>query len=453
MKFHFRESLQLLYALLILIFVMMASLNAGPHMTLVACLIFAGLCGKYLKGFKWETLESYMVQGVSQCLKAVFILGLIGVLIAAWMISGTIPTIFYYGIQILDPEWFLVSALLVTILVSTFTGSSLTTAGTIGVALMGISKGFGLSAPMTAGAVICGACFGDKLSPLSDTTNFASGIVEAELFDHIRHLLWTTVPALLLTLLAFTLAGHQGSVVQDAMISKALETLQQHFNISLMCLISPALVIYLAFRQLPGLPVLITGLITALATTALVQNNLQPALWFKVLTNGYSLQTNSPLVDQIINRGGLLSMMFPISLVIIALAFGGVIQGMGVIDALMGGIRGKLKGPASLVAWATGSAIGINVLTGEQYLSILLPGQAFKNVFKERGLRPEALSRCLEDGGTLVNPLIPWGVCGAFFSATLEVSVADYLPYTFFLYLSPLFTILIGFSNCGKARG
>lgn len=450
MKFRFKDSLLLILALLFAIGILMILLDAGPHMTLISCLVLAGVAGNILHKISWSDMESYLISGVTQCMKAVFILGLIGALISAWMSSGTIPTIFYYGMHILNPEWFLVTSLFVSILVSTFTGSSLTTAGTVGVALMGISDGFGISAPMTAGAVICGACFGDKLSPLSDTTNFASGIVNVELFTHIKHLLWTTIPALLLTVLAFVLIGEQHGQLQTDLTNSAINALKSNFNISTLTLISPLVVMIMAFRRLPTLPVLITGVLTALITTIFIQGNSNLSGWFQMLTNGYSLSSGSEIVDKIVNRGGIMSMMFSVSLVIIALAFGGLLQGMGVIDALMEGLKSRLKSRGHIILSATLSSVGINFLTGEQYLSILLPGQAFKSLFKKNQIEPETLSRTMEDAGTLINPLVPWGVCGAFFSATLGVSVGEYAPFTFFLYLSPVFTILLGYIQKSK---
>ena len=450
MKFRFKDSLFLILALLFIIGILMIALDAGPHMTLISCLVISGLSGHFYHKIPWNDMESYMISGVTQCMKAVFILGLIGALISAWMSSGTIPTIFYYGMHILSPEWFLVTTLFVSILVSTFTGSSLTTAGTVGVALMGISDGFGISAPMTAGAVICGACFGDKLSPLSDTTNFASGIVNVELFTHIKHLLWTTIPALLLTVLAFILIGEQQGQLQTELTNAAINALNINFNISVLTLISPVVVMVMAFRRLPTLPVLITGVLTALLTTLFIQEDYNLSGWFQVLTNGYTLSSGSDIVDKIVNRGGIMSMMFSVSLVIIALAFGGLLQGMGVIDSLMNGLKSRLKSRGHIILSATLSSIGINFLTGEQYLSILLPGQAFKSLFQKNKIEPETLSRTMEDAGTLINPLVPWGVCGAFFSATLGVSVGEYAPFTFFLYLSPMFTILLGYIQKNK---
>lgn len=450
MKFRFKDSLFLILALLFIIGILMIALDAGPHMTLISCLVISGLSGHFYHKMPWSDLESYMISGVTQCMKAVFILGLIGALISAWMSSGTIPTIFYYGMHILSPEWFLVTTLFVSILVSTFTGSSLTTAGTVGVALMGISDGFGISAPLTAGAVICGACFGDKLSPLSDTTNFASGIVNVELFTHIKHLLWTTIPALLLTVLAFILIGEQQGQLQTELTNTAINALNINFNISVFTLISPVVVMVMAFRRLPTLPVLITGILTALLTTLFIQEDYNLSGWFQVLTNGYTLSSGSEIVDKIVNRGGIMSMMFSVSLVIIALAFGGLLQGMGVIDSLMNGLKSRLKSRGHIILSATLSSIGINFLTGEQYLSILLPGQAFKSLFQKNKIEPETLSRTMEDAGTLINPLVPWGVCGAFFSATLGVSVGEYAPFTFFLYLSPMFTILLGYIQKNK---
>ncbi|MFK7827292.1 MAG: Na+/H+ antiporter NhaC [Oligoflexales bacterium] len=446
--FTFINSFLLVLFLLILIFIGMVGIGSGPHMVMVLCIAVVATIAHF-QGFAWETMETFMAQGVTQCVKAIFILGFIGVLIAVWMMSGTVPMLFYLGLKTISPEWFLLTSLFVTIIVSSFTGSSLTTAGTVGVALMGIANGFGVDPSQAAGAVICGACFGDKLSPLSDTTNFAPGIVGVDLFTHIKNLLWTTVPALVLTVLYFSVLGSSVSLEDFTLIKQASLALEQSFELSYACLLSPLVVLTLAFLRFPTLPILGVGVLTGLLTAGFIQGQWNISLWFEVLQNGYQLQTDSGVVNDIVSRGGLMSMMFSVSLVILALAFGGLLQGLGVISSLMDGVKKHLKNPGPIVASTAAASCGINFLTGEQYLSILLPGQAFKPLYNHPRLSPQVLSRTLEDAGTLINPLVPWGVCGAFFTNALGVSVLDYAPYAVFLYLSPAFSILFAYLGIG----
>ena len=386
-----------------------------------------------------------MFQGLRKCSAAIFILGLIGTLIGIWMMSGTVPTIFYFGLKIISPQWFLPSCLLLTILVSSFTGSALTTVGTVGVALMGIAQGFGIPAPHTAGAVICGACFGDKVSPLSDTTNFAPAVVGVDLFAHIEHLLGTTIPALVLTFIFFIYLSHGDFSHSQTVVHNILLSLESSFNISILTLISPLIITSLAMMRFPTIPILSFGVVTGLLTAGFVQSNWDISQWLVVLLKGFSDQSGNHIVDNIVNRGGLSSMLFSISLIVVALCLGGLLQSFGVIISLMEGLKGKVRKRGAIVSCTAASSIGVNFLTGEQYLSILLPGQAFKALYQEQKIATKTLSRTLEDAGTLVNPLVPWGVSGTFFANALHVPVSQYIPFVVFLYLSPLFTIAFAY--------
>lgn len=446
--FSFRNSVILVTCLLVLIFVGMVIGGLGPHMVLIMCIALVACIGRY-QGFAWDRMEVFMCRGVAQCVKAIFILGFIGVLIAVWMMSGTVPMLFYLGLKSISPQWYLLTSLFVTIIVSSFTGSSLTTAGTVGVALMGIANGFGINPSHAAGAVICGACFGDKLSPLSDTTNFAPGVVGVDIFVHIKNLLWTTVPALVLSILYFSFLGSSITSHDFDLINQAKQVLEQSFNLSFASLLSPALVLTLAFLRFPTLPILGVGVLSGLLTVGFIQEQWNFGLWANVMQNGFELQSESAVVNDIVSRGGLMSMMFSISLVILALAFGGMLQGLGVISSLMEGVKQKLRRPGPIVASTAAASCGINFLTGEQYLSILLPGQAFKPLYEHARLGPQVLSRTLEDAGTLINPLVPWGVSGAFFTNALGVSVLDYAPHAVFLYLSPVFSVLFAYLGIG----
>lgn len=369
------------------------------------------------------------------------------------MMSGTVPYLLEIGFTFISPQWFALSALFICIIVSTFTGSSFTTIGTVGVALMGIGVGLGINPALAAGAIICGACFGDKMSPLSDTTNFAPAVVKVDLFTHIRHLLWTTIPSLLITIVLFYFLGRsQGNFASFADIEAAQVALQSNFNLSILTLISPLLVIVFAVKRWPTIPVLVIGIASGILTAVFVQEQITLTQVFHVLQGGFSIDTGSDLVNRIVSRGGLQSKMWSISLIMIALSLGGLIQGLGLIQSLLEALTKWLNKRGHLIAATVFSSIAVNLATGEQYLSILLPGQTFLPFYEKIGLHPKNLSRTVEDAGTLINPLIPWGVSGAFFYTTLGVPVLEYAPYTFFLFLSPIFAIIFGYLNIGIAH-
>lgn len=441
----FFEGLFITIILVLLLFSSLFILKVEPHLPLILCIILLIIFG-LIKGYSFEQLEQSLIKGISFGLKPIIILMLIGVLISSWMMSGTVPTLMYVGFETVSPTYFTLSVLVVTIIVSTFTGSSFTTISTVGVALMGIAAGLGINPALAAGAIVSGAAFGDKMSPLSDTTNFAPGIVGVDLFTHIRHLVYTTVPALMLTAIIYWIIGTDGvSETTGVSLQQVKKVLTEHFNLSYWTLLSPVLVIILAMKRIPTIATLVFGIFSALLTTLLFQEAMSFRTIIYYLQNGYELTTHHDIVDGIVNRGGLLNMMPSVALIMIALAFGGLLRELNIIQILIQSLTEHLKHKGHLIASTAFSAIGVNILTGEQYLSILLPGQTFKEYYEKAGVHLKNLSRTLEDAGTLVNPLIPWGVSGAFFAHTLGVPVIEYAMYAFFLTLSPLFTILFGY--------
>ncbi|WP_261129465.1 Na+/H+ antiporter NhaC [Bacillus sp. Marseille-Q3570] len=430
----------------------MLILKTEPHIPLLLSLVSIAFLAKGF-GYKWEQMEKGLIDGIIVGIKPVLILMVIGMLIGTWMMSGTVPTMLYYGIDFIKPHWFTISALLVTIIVSSFTGSSFTTIGTVGVALMGLSASLGIHPGLAAGSIICGACFGDKMSPLSDTTNFAPAVAGVGLFNHIKHMMWTTIPALLITIVIFLSMGTGADGVDGLnSIKQVQENLTQSFNISGWTLLSPLVVIVLALMRFPTIPALIVGVITGIITILFVQGQSSGAAIFTMLQNGVEMETGGKTVDEIVNRGGIQSMMWSVSLIWIALALGGLVRALGILETFVRLMERKIKSRGNIIATTAVSSIGVNVFTGEQYLSILIPGQSFKPHFEKQQLDLRNLSRTLEDAGTLVNPLIPWGVSGAFFASTLGVDVISYLPYVFFLFLSPLFTILLGYTGIGIGK-
>ncbi|HEY2495207.1 MAG TPA: Na+/H+ antiporter NhaC [Paenibacillus sp.] len=434
----FSKSIILIVFILALLFVTIFLLKAEPHLPLLTTTVGTATLLRFF-GFSWKKLESAIIQGIQTAIMPILILSLIGILIAVWMMSGTVPTILYYGMDYIEPNYFAVSALYVTIVVSMFTGSSFTTVSTVGVALMGIALTTGISPTLAAGAVICGACFGDKMSPLSDTTNFAPAVAGISLFTHIRNMVYTTLPALVVTTVFFLLAPKTNTIDLSS-IQQIKLALQDGFHIHWLTLVSPLAVIACSIKRIPILPTLVIGIVTGLLVTALIQQQTAIDVWFSVMQSGYKSTIANETVASIVNRGGLQSMMRSVSLILIALSLGGLLQHCGVIEAFFRKMIQPLKRNSNIVLMTGASSIAVNVMTGEQYLSILLPGQMFKDEYTRRGLPAKTLSRTLEDCGTLVNPLVPWGVSGAFFAATLGVPVIEYAPYATFLWLCPLFT-------------
>lgn len=434
----FTKSIILIVFILALLFVSIFLLKAEPHLPLLVTTVGTATLLR-LFGFTWQKLESAIIQGIQTAIMPILILSLIGILIAVWMMSGTVPTLLYYGMDYINPHYFAVSALYVTIVVSMFTGSSFTTVSTIGVAFMGIALTTGVSPALAAGAVVCGACFGDKMSPLSDTTNFAPAVAGISLFTHIRNMVYTTVPALIVTTVFFLLVPTTDTIDLSSLQQIKL-ALQDGFQIHWLTLISPLAVIACSIKRVPIIPTLIVGIVTGLLVTAIIQQQTAVDVWFSVMQRGYQSSITNETVASIVNRGGLQSMMWSVSLILIALSLGGLLQHCGVIEAFFRKVIQPLKRKSSIVLMTGASSIAVNGMTGEQYLSILLPGQMFKDEYTRRDIPAKTLSRTLEDCGTLVNPLIPWGVSGAFFAATLGVPVIEYVPYATFLWLSPLFT-------------
>ncbi|WP_413380181.1 Na+/H+ antiporter NhaC [Alkalihalobacillus sp. 1P02AB] len=444
----FFESILMVVLMLVVMVYSIFYLKVEPHLPLLISLILFLILG-FKNKYSWSELEESMIDGIKVGLKPLLILAIVGMIIAVWMLSGTVPTLIYYGLQVISPQWFTISALMICILVSTFTGSSFTTVGTIGVAMFGIGTALGIHPALVAGAVISGACFGDKMSPLSDTTNFAAGIAGIDLFEHIKHLCWTMIPALLITVSIYLLIGNGDAVASIETTNTLMLSLQQEFKISWLTLLSPLIVVLLAVKKKPTIFVLIVGVITGILTALFVQGIMNPTVWLETLQSGYTAPIANETIAGIVNRGGLQSMMWSISLVMIALALGGVIQKIGLLDKLLQMMISKLKRQGDVIAATASTSIAVNTLTGEQYLSVLIPGKLFPGLYEKHKLHRKNLARTLEDAGTLVNPLIPWGISGAFFASVLGVSVVEYFPYAIFLFISPILTIAFGYLGIG----
>ncbi|MDQ0162954.1 Na+/H+ antiporter NhaC [Aeribacillus alveayuensis] len=448
----FSHALLMMFFILFMIFYSLFILKTEPHLPLFVSIILLALLSRW-KGMNWRELEEGIIKGIQNGGQPIIILSLIGMLIGAWMISGTIPTITVWTLTFFQPESFFIAAIICCMIISTLIGSTFTTVSTIGVALMGVAQMANIPLEIAAAAIICGATFGDKMSPMSDTTNFASGVATVNIFTHIRHMLYTTLPSLFITVIFFMFISLKLDVQPEttANLLTLKDSISHLINIHFLTILSPILVIALALMKKPVIPSLIAGIVSAGFIAYFIQG-ISVAQFLQVLQNGPSISSGLDEVDRMINRGGLQSMMWSISLIMIAFAFGGLLEKTGIIHALLEGLKKQLKTKGQVILSTVLSSIGVNLVTGEQYLSILIPGQSFKEMYRKYEIPLPYLSRAVEDAGTLINPLIPWGVSGAFLAATLGVDVIDYLPYAVFLYVSPIFSILFGFRLSNKAK-
>jgi NhaC family Na+:H+ antiporter len=405
-------------------------------------------------GYDWKTIEAGIVNGISISLGAMLILLSVGSLIATWILSGTVPTLIYYGLQILHPSIFYPAAAIICALVGISIGSSWTVAGTLGIALIGVASAMGLSPAITAGAIISGAYFGDKMSPLSDTTNLAPAVAGSELFHHIRHMMWTTVPSLILALIGFTIIGlvqsPSGELQDFGNISHVLE---QQFDLGWYLLIPLALVIFMASRKMPAFPTMMIGALLGGLFAVIFQPDeviqlaandelsrgmaLVSGVW-TALFNGYVADTGTPAVDDLLSRGGMISMLNTIWLILCAMTFGAVLECTGMLQKLLMAALKMVHSTGSLIFTTLLTCIGANIIAADQYIAIVLPGRLYRLEFHRRKLASVNLSRALEDAGTITSPMIPWNTCGAYMAGTLGVPTLVYLPYCLFNLINPV---------------
>lgn len=423
----------------------------SPHVALVFTSAVVAALSR-LRGVSWEKTLSSMTASIASTLPAVLLLMAVGMLIGTWLQAGIVPTLIVYGFSIISPSYFLFTACFVASIVSLATGSSWSTAGTVGLAMMGLGEGMGVPAPMTAGAIISGAYFGDKMSPLSDTTNLAPAVAGSDLFTHVRHMVYTTGPSWVIALAAyffigiFSSWGHAGAGAQSI-----VEPIRAHFTISPLLLLPPVLVVALVATRRPALPSIVFGVLLGM----LFAMWFQDASWQSVLETakkGFHLQTGNTQLDDLLSRGGLDNMMDTVALILCAVSFGGAMEAAGFLETITHAILRLVHGTGSLVLVTILTAIGMNIVAGDQYIAIVLPGRMYKKTYESLGLAPENLSRALEDSGTLTSPLVPWNTCGAFMTATLGISPLAYLPWAFLNWFNPLVSIFYGFSGLTMRR-
>ena len=436
-------------------------LDGSGHIPLILSAIVAAVIAGKVLDMPWERIQEGLTGVIVTALPAILILIVVGLLIGVWIVSGVVPIMIFYGLKILAPGYFLVATCIICAVISVATGSSWSTAATVGLAMMGVGQALGMPPGMTAGAVISGAYFGDKMSPLSDTTNLAPAVAGTQLFTHIRHMLYTTVPALILALTIFTVIGivrPGAGMVETPDYLLMLSTLSEAFNLNPLLFVAPAVVLFLVWKQMPALPSLIIGVIVGAILMVLFQ--WDPVLGFHgnmdrlvdSLYTGYVGVTGVAIVDDLLTRGGLTSMLDTIALIIVALAFGGVMEAAGMLERLARAVLSFARSAGSLVAVTTFSCFGMNILASDQYLAIIVPGRMYRSAFLKRNIHPKNLSRALEASATVTSPLIPWNTCGAYMSTVLGVGAFTYLPYAFFNLAAPLISMFYGFTGISMPK-
>jgi NhaC family Na+:H+ antiporter len=417
---------------------------------LITAAAVAGLVAMRL-GYSWAELQAGIIEGIAKALPAVLILVSVGALISTWIAAGTIPLLVKLGLHTISPRFFLVTACVLCSLVSLFTGTSWGTVGTMGIALMGVAAGLGVPVGAAAGAVVAGAYFGDKLSPFSDTTNLAPVAAQSNLFDHIRHMLWTTVPAWTLGLLVYLVAGlRSGAAASPERVAAILDTLGNAFVLSPWVLLPLPIVLYFALRQRPTVPGILLASGVAGAIAIIVQGEPLTSV-VEAMVTGYVADTGDAAVDNLLSRGGMGPMMEVTLIVFTAFSFAGIASKAGLLDVALRQLLRATRTTGHLVAATVGSTIFTALITGSSYLTILLPGELFAPAYRLRDLAAKNLSRTLEDSGTVVVPLIPWSAAGVFMAATLEVPTLSYLPWAILNYTGFLFAIAYGFTGFGIA--
>ncbi|MEX0708670.1 MAG: Na+/H+ antiporter NhaC [Woeseia sp.] len=437
--------------------------SAGPNQIVLTLGAAIAAIVAMQNGHMWPDILKAMIRGISTAMAAILILLSVGGLIGTWLMAGTVPSLIYYGLELLSPQWFYAATCVICAIAALATGSSWTVAGTLGVALIGVAMGLGLSPAIAAGAVVSGAYFGDKMSPLSDTTNLAPAVVDTDLFTHIRHMMWTTGPSIIIALVIFTGIGLSQDLQSDTVaLRELMATLDSSFSITPIALVPLVVVFFMAYKKVPPLPTILFGALLGGFLAIVLQPDvvlefadspglpvalaLTKGVWL-ALADGYTSNTGVAEVDDLLSRGGMSSMLVTIWLILTALAFGAVLEHAGMLKRLIESSLKAAKSTGSLIMTVVLSCIGINIVAADQYIAIVLPGKMFKAEFLRRNLDPKNLSRVIEDSGTLTSPLVPWNTCGAFMASTLGVATLAYLPFAFFNLINPLVSIFYGFTG------
>ena len=437
--------------------------SSGPNQIALILATGVAVVVGLLHGHPWRDLEAGMSRGIAISIGAILILLVVGSVIGTWILAGVVPAMIYYGLSILTPSIFYTAACLISAVVALATGSSWTTAGTIGIALIGIATAQDLHLGLAAGAVISGAYFGDKMSPLSDTTNLAPAVAGTDLFSHIRHMMWTTMPSLILALILFTLAGLvMPTPTSTDELNGVLQALDANFALGPHLLIPVALVLGLVITRVPAFPALLIGALVGGLFAVIFQRSavltyvgdtdlpeavsLVKGVWM-AFYRGFELDSGNAELDDLLSRGGMGSMLMTVWLIMSAMMFGAIMETTGMLRVIAARVLRFVRGTGSLISATLLTSIGLNVVAADQYIAIVLPGRMYRDAYQRQRLDPKNLSRTLEDAGTLTSVLVPWNTCGAFMAQTLGVSTLTYAPFAFFNLLNPLVAAIYGFAN------
>ncbi|MGF1636541.1 MAG: Na+/H+ antiporter NhaC [Cyclobacteriaceae bacterium] len=442
------------------------SLEGSNQMVLLISAAVAALVAMRFK-VSWAQLEAGILSSINSAMGSMLILLLIGALAGTWLISGIVPAMIYYGLQILNPTILLFAACVICALVSLATGSSWTTIATVGLALIGIGVALGIPEGIIGGAIISGAYFGDKMSPLSDTSNLAPAMAGTDLFTHIRYMMLTTFPSIGITLVIFLIMGFRFNAsgqIND--IQPILTAIESQFNINGWLFLVPVGVLVMILMKVPAIPALFSGAILGgifgivfqphiIQSISGIDDNVFMSNFVAVMKSMYTsidIQTNNEIVDELLQTRGMAGMLNTIWLIICAMVYGGIMDASGMLRRITQAIISVANSTGSLIASTAGSCLFFNITASDQYLAIVVPGKMFAKTYEERNLKPENLSRTLEDAGTVTSVLVPWNTCGATQSSILGVATLAYLPYSFFCLISPFMTILYGYANIKIAR-
>ncbi len=451
----------LVFLLSVNVYIFGSDATSGPNQ--IALFLAASIGGivSWRLGYTWEEIEHSIVKSISSAMGAMIILLVIGSLSGTWLLSGIVPAMIYYGLKILNPTIFLFAACIVCAIVSLATGSSWSTIATVGIALLGIGKTLGINEGVIAGALISGAYFGDKMSPLSDTTNLAPAMAGTDLFTHVKYMIYTTVPTLTITLIIFFVWGFTlDSSTAVANTDHVLKAIDSAFNLNPLLFIVPALVLFMIVRKVPAVPALLAGSILGgifaiifqpqiIAQVAGESHGVKAAFIavMKSLAVETSIKTDNKMINELLTAGGMAGMLNTIWLILGAMIFGGVMESCGLLKRIVEEIIKFAHSTGSLVASTAVTCVFFNLTAGDQYMAIAVPGRMFSDTYRKRGYKPELLSRTLEDSGTVTSVLIPWNTCGATQSRVLGISTWAYAPYCFFCIISPMMTVLMAYLN------
>lgn len=447
------------------------TLSGSNQLTLLFAGAIAAILGA-LNGISWEDMLNGAIKSISSAMGALIILLLIGSLAGTWMMSGIVPTMIYYGMDILSPSIFLFASCIICAIVSLATGSSWSTIATIGIAMLGIGSALGINEGLIGGAIISGAYFGDKMSPLSDTTNLAPAMAGTDLISHIKYMMWTTIPSISITLIIFLVIGFNfvSDENQIAQISEMQVALSSSYNISLWSLLVPCVVIFMIIKKTPAIPALLLGTLLGGLYAICFQSNIitqvsgnYSSSSIEYIKNSYiavmnamtvnvSVITSSPTVNNLISTNGMSGMLNTIWLIICAMSFGGIMEKTGFLKRITDSLMYFIRSKKSLVLTTTSTCLFFNVTASDQYLAIVVPGRMFAKSYDKYNLHPKNLSRTLEDSATVTSPLIPWNTCGATHAGVLGIATITYLPFCFFNIISPFMTIFFAYASIKIAK-